>query len=316
MNIQPENTMNKGVWPTMITPFTDSNEVDYAALEQLVEWYIRQGVNGLFAVCQSSEMFFLTLEERRQIARFVVEQAKGRVPVIASGHVSDSIVDQITELQMMASTGVQAVVLVSNRLAAAEDSDDVWKANAEKLLQEVPDIPFGLYECPYPYKRLLPPELLGWCADTGRFQFLKDTCCDTEQIGRKLNAVRNRPLQLYNANSATLLESLKLGVHGYSGIMANFHPDLYVRLLEIHDRLPEEAERLQAFLGLASVIENQLYPVNAKYYLQLEGLPVGLHTRTKNKALLTYSNCREVEQLYALTQQYREQYEHLKKGSV
>ncbi|WJH33462.1 dihydrodipicolinate synthase family protein [Paenibacillus sp. CC-CFT747] len=316
MNKQLQPTINKGVWPTMITPFTDANEVDYAALEQLVGWYIRQGVDGLFAVCQSSEMFFLTLEERRQIARFVVEQAKGRVPVIASGHVSDSISDQITELQAMASTGVQAVVLVSNRLASAEKSDDVWKANAEKLMCGVPDIPFGLYECPFPYKRLLSPELLAWCADTGRFLFLKDTCCDTEQIGRKLDAVKTRPLQLYNANSATLLESLKLGVHGYSGIMANFHPDLYVRLLEIHDRLPEEAERLQAFLGLASVIENQVYPVNAKYYLQLEGLPIGLHTRTKDKALLTYSNRREVEQLHALTQPYLEQYGPLKNGSV
>jgi 4-hydroxy-tetrahydrodipicolinate synthase len=316
MNIPSVNTINKGVWPTMITPFTDSNEIDYAALEQLVEWYIRQGVDGLFAVCQSSEMFFLTLEERRSIARFVVEKADGRVQVIASGHVSDAIADQITELQAMASTGVQAVVLVSNRLTAANESDDVWKANAEKLLQEVPDIPFGIYECPYPYKRLLSPELLGWCADTGRFLFLKDTCCHTEQIGRKLDAVRNSPLKIYNANTATLLETLQLGVQGYSGIMANFHPDLYVRLLEIQDRLPEAAERLQSFLGLSSVIENQLYPVNAKYYLQLEGLPIGLHTRTKDSAKLTYSNRKEVEQLYTVTQLYREQFESLQNGSV
>ncbi|MFE5320814.1 dihydrodipicolinate synthase family protein [Paenibacillus sp. NPDC056579] len=308
--------MNKGVWPTMITPFTESNEVDYIALEQLIEWYIRQGVDGLFAVCQSSEMFFLTLEERSSIARFVVEKANGRVQVIASGHVSDSLTDQITELQAMASTGVQAVVLVSNRLAAADQSDDVWKANAEKLLQSVPAVPFGIYECPYPYKRLLSPELLRWCANTGRFMFLKDTCCHTEQIGRKLDAVKSGNLNIYNANTATLLETLKLGVHGYSGIMANFHPDLYVMLLDIWDRMPEAAERLQSFLGLSSVIENQLYPVNAKYYLALEGLPVRIHTRTKDSAKLTYSNRREVEQLYALTQLYREQYGTLKNRSV
>ena len=82
------NDFPGGVWPVMLTPFTKENEVDYDALGQLVEWYIANGVSGLFAVCQSSEMFFLSLEERVGIARFVKEKANGRVPVIASGHIS------------------------------------------------------------------------------------------------------------------------------------------------------------------------------------------------------------------------------------
>ena len=45
-----------GVWPVMLTPFTEENQVDYPALKELVEWYIENGVDGLFAVCQSSEM--------------------------------------------------------------------------------------------------------------------------------------------------------------------------------------------------------------------------------------------------------------------
>ena len=60
---------NDGVWPVMLTPFTDDNEVDYEALGKLVDWYIENGVAGLFADCQSSEMFYLSLEERIKIAR-------------------------------------------------------------------------------------------------------------------------------------------------------------------------------------------------------------------------------------------------------
>ncbi|MCR8635694.1 dihydrodipicolinate synthase family protein [Paenibacillus radicis (ex Xue et al. 2023)] len=296
----------KGVWPTMVTPFTNSNQVDYFALEQLVEWYINQGVAGLFAVCQSSEMFFLTLDERTSIAKFVVEKARGRVQVIASGHISESMEDQVTELQAIAASGVQAIVLVSNRLAKQDESDEVWKRNAETLLSAIPDIAFGIYECPFPYKRLISPELLAWCESTGRFTFLKDTCCHTGHIQEKLNAVRGGGLNIYNANTATLLETLKIGVQGYSGIMANFHPDLYVWLTRHFEDQPERAERLQHFLGMSSVIESQYYPVNAKYYLSLEGLPIGLHTRTKDHNLLTYSNRREVEQLFALTAEYRE----------
>ncbi len=62
-----------GVWPVMLTPFTEENQVDYPALKELVEWYIENGVDGLFAVCQSSEMFKLTLEERVGIAAKVKE---------------------------------------------------------------------------------------------------------------------------------------------------------------------------------------------------------------------------------------------------
>ena len=52
-----------GEWPTMLTPFRDG-KVDYPALAELIEWYIAHKVSGLFAVCQSSEMFFLSKEER------------------------------------------------------------------------------------------------------------------------------------------------------------------------------------------------------------------------------------------------------------
>ena len=46
-----------GLWPVMITPFTDAGEIDYASLEALIEWYERHGAAGLFAACQSSEIF-------------------------------------------------------------------------------------------------------------------------------------------------------------------------------------------------------------------------------------------------------------------
>ena len=108
-----------GEWPTMLTPFRDG-AVDYPALEALVEWYIAHGVSGLFAVCQSSEMFFLSLEERVGIARFVNEKAAGRVPVIASGHISDSFEDQVHELTAMTGTGVDAVCLLYTSDAADE----------------------------------------------------------------------------------------------------------------------------------------------------------------------------------------------------
>ena len=54
----------KGIWPTMITPFTAENRIDEQALGEMMEWYVKQGCDGVFAVCQSSEMFSLSLRTR------------------------------------------------------------------------------------------------------------------------------------------------------------------------------------------------------------------------------------------------------------
>lgn len=297
-------TIVNGVWPTMITPFTTLNEVDYPQLEKLIEWYIARGVHGLFAVCQSSEMFALSLEERILVSRFTVEKAAGRVPVISSGHISDSIEDQIKEIKAIAETGIEAFVLVTNRLAASDESDEIWKANATKILEALPDVKFGMYECPYPYKRLTNPALLQWCNATGRFLFLKDTCCDPQELKARLEALKGSQLKIYNANSATLLESMRLGAAGFSGIMANFHPELYVWLTENWSLQPERAEELQDFLSIASMIETKHYPINAKYNILLEGIPCTLASRVKEEAGFLPDHRILTEQLHRISKQY------------
>lgn len=293
---------NNGVWPVMLTPFTDDNRVDYDSLEKLINWYIENGVAGLFADCQSSEMFFLSLEERVELARFIKEKAAGRVPVVASGHISDMIKDQAEELNAVAGTGVDAVILLTNRLAAEEESDEVWIENLKKLLALLPeDLALGFYECPYPYKRVISPELLEWCANTGRFYFIKDTSCDIHNMEAKLAKIKGSNLKLFNANSSTLLETLKLGGSGFSGVMANFHADLYVWLCENYEKEPEKARTVADFLTIASMIERQVYPVNAKFYQKSIGNFASIHTRTKPAELLNETARLEVDQLTRLT---------------
>ena len=69
----------EGIVPVMITPYTEAGEIDYPGLERLIEWYIAKGADALFAVCQSSEMQFLSIKERSELGKFVVKQAAGQV---------------------------------------------------------------------------------------------------------------------------------------------------------------------------------------------------------------------------------------------
>ena len=173
-------------------------------------------IDGLFAVCQSSEMFYLTQEERISLAKFVVKKVNGRVPVVASGNFSKDIYKQAKEIKMMADTGVDAVVILTNGLADKDDAHDVWLKNVQIILDNIPkDVQLGLYECPVPYKRLLTLDELKWCADSKRFLFLKDTCCNEDMLKDRLRVLKNSSLKLFNANAATLLYTLNLGGAGF-----------------------------------------------------------------------------------------------------
>ena len=294
-----------GVYPVMLTPFTENNEVDYEALGKLIDWYIEKGVNGLFADCQSSEMFFLSLEERVKIGEFVKKHAEGRVPVVTSGHISDSLEDQAKELTAIAGTGADAVILLTNRLAKENESDEVWLENLKKLLEMIPkDVPLGFYECPYPYKRIISPELLKWCADTGRFYFIKDTSCDIENMKAKLEVIKGTNLKLFNANTSTLLETLELGASGYSGVMANFHPELYVKLCNIYKENPSKARKIADFLTVASLIERQVYPVNAKFYQKSIGNFNSIMTRTRDIKELNATGILEIQQFVRFNEEF------------
>ena len=289
----------------MLTPFTKENKVDYNALDQIINWYINNRVSGLFAVCQSSEMFYLTLDERIEIARFVKEKSNNRVPVIASGHISDSFEGQVEELNKIASTGVDALILITNRLAKEEESDFVLMGRLHDLIDKIPsDIPLGFYECPYPYKRLLSPAIMKECAQTGRFFFHKDTCCDIQQINEKLDAIKGTNLKLYNANTATLLQSLKSGAVGYSGVMANFHPVLYVWLCKSFNS--KKAQEISDALTMCALIERQLYPVNAKYAMQLSDIDLEIVSRVKDYKEFSATFAEEVSALMRLTEQLKQ----------
>jgi len=256
----------------MLTPFTDDGQIDYPGLERLIEWYLAHGADGLFAVCQSSEMLFLSLEERVSLGRFVVEKTKGRVPVVVSGHISDDMERQAEELTAMSKVGADALIFVTNHLDPKKAGGGAFIASLKTLLDRLPkDIALGLYECPAPYRRLLTDDELKFCAESGRFIMLKDVSCDLDTVKRRLTITAGTPLKILNANAAIAWDVMKAGAPSFNGVFANIHPDLYKWLLVSSDKHPELARELATFLVVAAVSEALGYPALAKIYHQRIG---------------------------------------------
>ncbi|WP_175921997.1 dihydrodipicolinate synthase family protein [Burkholderia latens] len=277
---QQSSATIEGIVPVMLTPFDDAGAIDYAGLARLVEWYLAHGSDALFAVAQSSEMQFLSLAERAELARFVVDRVAGRVPVVASGHISEDFDSQVAELRAAAESGAQGVVLVTNRLDPQRKGSAAFLDHLHKLLARLPsDLPLGLYECPAPYRRLLSDDELRACIDTGRFVMLKDVSCDLETVKRRVALAAGSPLKILNANAAIAWDAMKAGSAGFNGVFTNFHPDLY-RWLRLHgDSDPALADELSTFLVVSAVSEALGYPALAKIYHQRIGTFASIRCR-------------------------------------
>jgi len=278
------NKLPGGLWPVMLTPFLENNEVDYQGLKKLTDFYINSGANGLFSNCLSSEMFQLTTAERLKLIKTVVKAAKSRVKVVASGTFGSDIKKSADFIKQVYDTGVDAVIVISNQIADIDEGDDVFKQRIELLLNLTGNIPLGLYECPYPYKRLISIELMKWLGQTGRFFYHKDTSCDLTSIQNKLEVIKGTGYSLYNANTITSLSSMESGAAGISPIGANLYPELYSFLISEFKQNGNSKSlvQLNAQLDLMDAIVDQCYPFSAKLFLQKRGFPISTTCRIQH----------------------------------
>jgi 4-hydroxy-tetrahydrodipicolinate synthase len=123
-----------GVFSVVPTPFDAEGNVDVPSLRRVVDLYVGAGVNGLTALGVTSEVSRLNDQERDLILRTVVEQATGRVPVVA-GTTSDGLRVCIERSRAAVAAGAGAVMVSPPRLA--RPNADAIVAHYRALGEEV-----------------------------------------------------------------------------------------------------------------------------------------------------------------------------------
>lgn len=268
--------------PVMITPFNLKAKVDLDAVSVLIDFYLAAGVKGFFANCLSSEMFSISEDERLELTRHIVKYVNGRVPVVATGSFGLTIEDKAEFTKQIYDTGIDAVILITGHYAKVDEGDDVLLRNFDKMLGLTGDIPLGMYECPAPYKRIIPADVFKTLLDTDRFVYHKDTSILQESVKAKLAVAKgNKKLEFYDAHTPNALFSLQQGAKGMSSISGNFYPEVLVWMCD-HANDPEKQEDvawLQSELTRVDPLIHIAYPMSAKYFLGKRGLPVRMISR-------------------------------------
>src|SRR5918993_698454 len=215
--------------PVMITPFNLKAKIDFDMVERLIDFYLAAGVSGFFANCLSSEMYSISEDERLELTAHIVRYVNGRVPIVATGSFGLTIEDKAEFTKKIFDTGINAVILITGHYANVDDGDDVLLRNFEKMFAITGDIPLGMYECPAPYKRILPTEVFKKLLETKRFIYHKDTSIELEQVKAKIAIAKDyENFEFYDAHTPNAMHSLQMGAKGMSSISGNFYPEILV----------------------------------------------------------------------------------------
>ena len=263
--------------PVMITPFDLKAKVDLDAVSRLVDFYLAAGVKGFFANCLSSEMYSISEDERLMLTQHIVDYVKGRVPIVATGSFGLNIYDKAEFTKKIYDTGINAVILITGHYANVDDGDDVLLKNFERMLKLTGDIPLGMYECPAPYKRILPASVFRTLLATQRFVYHKDTSIELEQVKAKLAVAKDYTgLEFYDAHTPNAMYSIQMGAKGMSSISGNFYPEILVWMCNNANdpSKQEEVKWLQSELTAVDPLIHIAYPMSAKYFLRRRGLPI------------------------------------------
>ena len=261
-----------GVFSLLLTPFQADGTIDWPCYDRYVEWQLSAKSSGLFAVCGSSEMNWLTLEERVTLARRAVELA-GDTPVVATANLEAERSQHADEIQRMAETGISAVVLVPPDGLSPDPSE--LEDYLAVLIERAP-CPVLLYEWPARQHYLLRPEGYARLMQLGALG-IKDTTCTIEGILGKIKVAGASTI--FQANTPYLLEAQRLGAGGVMAITSTAVADLVVACWQLAQAEDPEAHRYHRELIFFDSLMSFGYPAAAKWLVSQRGLPMSTHCR-------------------------------------
>ena len=245
----------------IITPLHEDTSVDYAALRKLIDWHIAEGTDCIGVVGTTGESPTVSVEEHCEIIRVSVEQAAGRVPVMA-GCGANSTAEAIELAKFARGVGAnsQLQVVPYYNKPTQEGQYQHFKAIAEAT----GDLPIVLYNVPGRSVADMQHETVLRLAQVPGIIGIKEA---TGNIERAQWLIRDLPknFAIYSGDDPTAVALMLCGGHGNISVTANVAPRL------MHDLC---AAALAGNIRRAMEIQFQLMPVHKNLFIEANPIPV------------------------------------------
>lgn len=255
-----------GIYSLMLTPFFEDRSIDYNTYEKYADWQVEQGVDHLFAVCGSSEMRELSLEERLKLAELTVKH-KGNTTVVATANIEATKEENIEEVKKMEQTGVDGLVLTTKGMG---DDDEGFVAYIRELASHT-TLPVFLYEFPGYQPCAISGKAYNELTKDGLVWGIKDTTCTMEGIGAKID--NKNDSTVIQANMPYLWDAYVAGARGVMATPTSCGGAFFQRFHEafVSGDMDLAKQRFNEIILLDNAIDNG-FSASAKELIRLQGI--------------------------------------------
>lgn len=262
-----------GAGVAIVTPFNESNEVNYEKFAELLEFQIQNGTDAVIVCGTTGEASTLTHEEHLDLIRFCIEKVAGRVPVVAG--TGSNCTETAKYLSREAEkSGADALLVVTPYYNKATQKGlySHFKAVADSV-----KIPVILYNVPGRTGcNILPETAVRLCREVENIVGIKEASGNISQVA-KLMSLADGAVDLYSGNDDQIVPLLSLGGKGVISVLSNVAPRETHEICEkfFAGDVKGSCELQLKAMELCDALFCEVNPIPVKKALNLMGMETG-----------------------------------------
>ena len=265
--------MFKGSFVAMVTPFTESGKVDEKGINELVEFHIKNGTDGIVPCGTTGESPTLSHEEHKRVVEITIKAVSGRIPVIAGtgSNSTREALDLTSHAKEAGADGALIVVPYYNK-----PTQKGLYLHYKEIADNV-DIPIIVYNVPSRTGVNLLPETLAKLAELENIVAVKEASGNLEQMAQIVELCGDK-ITLLSGDDKLILPVLSIGGKGVISVVANIIPaDVANMVREFEKGNYQTAQNIfiSKVYPLSSAMFYETNPIPVKTSVQLMGLPAG-----------------------------------------
>jgi len=265
--------MFKGSLVAMVTPFTESGKVDEKGINELVEFHIKNGTNGIVPCGTTGESPTLSHEEHKRVVEITINAVAGRIPVIAGtgSNSTREALDLTSHAKEAGADGALIVVPYYNK-----PTQKGLYLHYKEIADNV-DIPIIVYNVPSRTGVNLLPETLAKLAELENIVAVKEASGNLEQMAQIVELCGDK-ITLLSGDDKLILPVLSIGGKGVISVVANIIPAEVANMIREFEKGNYQTAQdifISKVYPLSSAMFYETNPIPVKTSVQLMGLPAG-----------------------------------------
>ena len=256
----------KGSLVALVTPMMENDDIDYKSLENLIDWHIEQGTNGIVSVGTTGESATLDVKDHLDVIKHTVDYANSRIPIIA-GTGANSTSEAIELTEESKKHGADYALIVTPYYNKPNQNGLI--KHYLKLADSV-DIPQILYNVPSRTACDLLPSSVKVLSEHKNIIGIKEAVNTDERVNDLLDISNdNYDFMLFSGDDPTFLSMMQKGGNGVISVAANVVPNFISNICSlINNGKNEEAVIINKKLcNLYDLLFIESNPIPVKWML-------------------------------------------------